>query len=272
MYADTTVIYSDILFLINFSIDFLCLFITGRVLNRRMGTIKPVISSVIGGLYSFLPFLFTLPVYISLILNITVAAVMCLITYSFSKFSELAVNTLTFGITSALMGGIITAVFNLFSSYSNGTYAEMTTFSFVAVCVISALAVLGYGLICRKRINTRSAEIRIHSKGDRFTARLIADSGNLVTEPFSALPVIIISAASLPPPYDRPESELFPLPLRAIPFGTSAGKGCFFGFRPDKIELIRLGSKPKRIDAYIGIDTGNTRYSGYDGLIPTSLL
>lgn len=271
MYADTTVIYSDILFLINFSVDFLCLCITGRLLNRRMTTLKTVASSVLGGLYSFIPYIFDLRVYISLAFSIAAASVMCIIAYGLHKFSEFVVNTLTFGITSALMGGIVTAVFNLFSSHSNARYVEMTTFSFVAVCVVSAFAVLCYGLICRNKINTRSAEIKIYSKGECFTARLIADSGNLVTEPFSALPVIIISASTLPPPYDQPESELFPLPLRAIPFGTSAGKGCFFGFRPDKIEIIRLGSKPKRIDAYIGIDTGNTRYSGYDGIIPTSL-
>lgn len=272
MYADTTVIYSDILFLINFSIDFLCLFITGRILNRNSKTPRMIVSAVMGGIYSFLPYLFPFPIPISLILNLFTAVLLCFVSYGFDGISALLLNTITFGVTEALMGGLVTAIFNLFSQYSKGAYTEMTYLSFTAVCIISALVVLSYGLICRKKIHTRSAEIRIYSKNERFSARLIADSGNLVTEPFSALPVIVISASSLPPPYDRPESDIFPLPLRAIPFGTSSGKGCFFGFRPDRIELIRLGKKPKRIDAYVGIDTGNTRYSGYDGIIPTSLL
>ncbi len=272
MYADTTVIYSDILFLINFSIDYLCLFISGRLLNRSIKVLRTVTASIIGGLYSFLPYLFSLPIYISVILNILSAMLMCFTAFGFERVSAFALNSLTFCVTSALMGGLVTAVFNLFSDYSDGAYTEISSVSFVLVCIISALIVLAYGLICRKKMHTRSVEIRIYAKGERFAARLIADSGNLVTEPFSALPVIIISASSLPPPYDSPESEIFPFPVRVIPFGTSAGRGCFFGFRPDKIEIIRLGSKPKRVDAYIGIDTADTRYSGYDGLIPTSLL
>lgn len=272
MYAESTVIYSDILFLLNFSLDYLCLFITGRLLICGGKSWRLVLGAALGGLYSFLPYVIELPIYISFPLHIVTAGVMCLISFRKQNVKKTVLTVLTFIVSSALMGGLITAIFNLTSSYFDGIYREMSSLAFFAVCAVSALIALLYGLLSRRKIHTASAEIRFYVNGERFDVKLLADSGNLVTEPFSSLPVIVVSSSALPTPYDRPESELFPLPIRIIPFSSSAGRSCFYGFRPDRIELIRLAGKPKLIHAFIGIDTANSSYSGYDGLLPTSLL
>ncbi len=269
MYDGVTVIYADILFIINFCIDFLCLFITDRLLNRSMPFYRMAIGALAGGLYAFLPYFFNLPPLLALSLHISAAALICLIAFGRDK---IIASTASFAISEALMGGLITALFNLSSQYGTFGYAELSTASFCAICIVSASIALLYGLLCRKRVNTSSAEIRIYIGGMHFDVRLLTDSGNLVTEPFSSLPVIIVVSSALPPPYDRPQEENYPLPLRAIPFRTGAGVGCFWGIRPDKIELRALAKKPKRINAYIGIDTVNSQYSGYDGLMPSSLL
>ena len=272
MYAETTVIYSDVLFLINFSLDYLCLFIAGRILNRFSKVWRIVAAAAFGGLYSFLPYAFVTETYISLPLHILSAFVICMIAFGYKSHKQAIFLTLTFIVTSALFGGLISGIFSLSDQYSDGTYTEMSAASFCVICVMSAIIVFSYSLICGKRIHTRSARIRITLGKEKSELNLLCDSGNLVTEPFSALPVIIVSAACLPYPYDMPESEVFPLPIRIIPFTTSAGGSCFFGFRPSKIELLGIAKKPKSIDAFIGIDTQNKSYSGYDGLIPTSIL
>lgn len=272
MYAETTVIYSDILFLINFSLDFLCLFIAGRILNCVPKTHRLLISSVLGGLYSFVPYITEFSVFVSLLLNISSAMLICFIAFGNRGTKKNLLLFGTFFSTCALIGGLITAFYAMSSNYSDGIYAETNAISFCLICLASAGIALAYGMISKKKIHVRSAEIRIYAGNERFGARLLVDSGNLVTEPFSSLPVIVISSTALPPPYDTPESEAFPFPIRAIPFNTSAGRSCFLGFRPDKIEILQPAKKPQRIDAFIGIDTGNRRYSGYDGLMPTSLL
>lgn len=272
MYAEGAVIYADILFIINFSLDYLCLFLSSRILNCAARLPRLLLGAVFGGVYAFVPYIFTLKTYISLPLHLLAAAVICFITFGRQNIKRFVVITLTFMVSSALIGGLATAIYSLSGSYSNGIYTEIDALSFALICLCSAVIAFSYGLICRKKIHTRSADVKIHIGNEKFTARLLADSGNLVTEPFSALPVIILSSCSIPYPYDNPESEIFPLSVRAIPFSTSAGRNCFFGFRPDKIEIISLGSKPRRVDAYIAIDTAGTTYSGYDGLIPTSIL
>ena len=271
MYEETVVIYSDLLFLINFSLDFLSLFITDRILNRGASFLRLLVSATIGGLYSFIPYLISLPSALSVSLHILAAMLLSLIAFPFRDFKKFIISVLTFFVSSALLGGLITAIYGLSSGYSSGIYAETDSISFLLVCIFSSVVAISYGFICKKPIYVKSVAIKIFAKGEIINARLLTDSGNLVTEPFSSLPVIILSASSLPPPFDTPESEAFPFPIRAIPFSTSAGRGCFFGFRPDKIEIIQLTKKPKTVDAYIGIDTERTTYSGYDGLIPTTL-
>ena len=53
-------VYADLLFLINFSMDFLCLYFTARFLRRRMRLALITSAAIIGGIYSvaslFLPF------------------------------------------------------------------------------------------------------------------------------------------------------------------------------------------------------------------------
>lgn len=272
MYAEQVVIYSDLLFLINFSLDYLCLFIAGRLLNCSGKAWRLVISAVIGGAYSFIPYAFNIPTAIGLPLHILSAALMCFTAYGKRDLKKFLMLCGNFFVTSALMGGLVTAVYGISSNYSEGVYTEVNAVSFVLICLASAIVALSYGFIARKKIHIRSAEIRIHVGNERITARLLCDSGNLVTEPFSALPVIVISSSCLPYPYDSPESEAFPLPIRAIPFSTSAGRSCFLGFRPDRIEILQPPKKPKAVDAFIGIDVENRAYSGYDGLLPTSIL
>ena len=272
MYDGQIVIYADILFLINFSLDYLCLFIAGRLQNTFCKALRLLSAAAFGGIYSFVPYMIELPVALMMCLHIGAAALMCFIAFGKRDTKKFLLISLTFLVTSALMGGLITAIYNISGKYSDGAYTETDALSFCLICLLSASIAISYGLICKKKIHTRSTDVRIYIGNERISARLLCDSGNLVTEPFSSLPVIVISSACLPYPYDMPESDAFPLPLRAIPFSTSAGKSCFLGFRPDRVEIITPTKSPKRVDAFIGIDTENRNYSGYDGLVPTSIL
>lgn len=272
MYAEETVIYSDILFLINFSLDYLCLFITSRLIGTAPHPKRLLLGAAIGGAYSFLPYLVNLPPYIFLPLHLLAATLICISAFGVRNRKRIGLSLICFIASSALMGGLVTAAYSLIGGYFSGIYKEVSAVSLCLICMLSALIALAYGLICRKKLSSRSAEVLLYLNDLKIRASLLCDSGNLVTEPFSALPVIILSSSVLPSPYNEPESLEFPLNIRAIPFSTGAGEGCFFGFRPEKAEILRLGKKPKSIDAYIAIDTNRKSYSGYDGIIPICLI
>ena len=211
MYAETVVIYSDLLFLINFVLDFLCLFISGSVLNCASKTRRLIFGSVFGGLYSFVPYFLTMPTIVSLVLHIFSAGLICFIGYGKRDIKKFLLLVGTFIVTSALLGGLITAIYGLSSQYNDGIYSEVDSLSFFLICIFSAVVALSYGFICKRKIHIRSVNVQIYIKDTKISANLLCDSGNLVTEPFSALPVIVLSSTCLPPPLDSPESEFFPL-------------------------------------------------------------
>lgn len=272
MYAETLVIYADILFLINFSVDFLCLFISGRLLGRSFRAVRMILASVFASLYSFLPYLLDMSGASFIPLHILAAIAAVLIAYGFAGIKKLLLHSLTFIATEALIGGLVTAIYSVTARYSDGIYADVSALSLALALGVSAAAALLYGLICRKKVRLRAVRARILYNGERTGVDLLVDSGNLVSEPFSALPVIVLSSTVLPPPFDRPDPESYPLPLRAIPFNTSSGRSCMYGFMPDGIELCPLGKKPQRVEAYIGIDVNTKSFSGYDGLLPGCLI
>lgn len=273
MYIANDVVYADVLFVINFAADFLCLFIAGRI-NKRGGRLARLISAAAaGGLYAFLPYAAGgIPAPLQITAHLAAAALMVFIAFgTCSGIKRFFLTYLSFAVTAALLGGLMTAVYNL-SGGTDGTYFSGGRLKFLFICVISAAAALIYGFVTRNGKKAKSCEVRIYLGGEKIDVRLLIDSGNLVSEPFSALPVIVLSSTALPPPYDMPQSEFFPLPLRAIPITTGAGKGCLYGFRPEKAELIGPAKKPTKIEAYIGIDTVTGSFSGYDGLMPAELV
>ena len=178
MYAESTVIYSDILFLVNFSLDFLCLFLTGELLNSPAKTKRIVLGSILGGVYSFLPFLHPLPVFYSLPLNFLAAGFITFITFGKKTWKKFLCTVGTFMVTSALMGGLISGIYNLTGSFHNGVYRESDGLVFALICFLSAGIALSYGLICRKRIHIKSVGVRIHTEKEKIELRLLADSGN----------------------------------------------------------------------------------------------
>ena len=104
--------------------------------------------------------------------------------------------------------------------------------------------------------------------GNRYTLRLLADSGNLLREPISGLPVILLRPGVLPGgeplTLERPGQ-------RVIPFSSAGGSDILIGFRADSITLKTLTRK-KDIQAYLAFDKAGNGFAGTDGLFPASLL
>lgn len=190
---------------------------------------------------------------------------MCLIAFSFGDCKRFLRTLFVFLMSCAGMGGLITAAYYI-------GMRRVTAAGIVGTALVFfALAVL-YGLYCRKKVYTRNMKIEITFGENKVKADVLVDSGNLVTEPFSALPVVILSSSVLPSPLDKPNIESSPIPLRAIPIRTETGLGLLYGFIPDSITLCPPFEKQRKVDAVIGIDTDNTDFAGCDGLLPGALL
>ncbi|MBP5156179.1 MAG: sigma-E processing peptidase SpoIIGA [Clostridia bacterium] len=273
MYVQTGVVYADVLFLTNFCADYLCLFVAGRLCGRGGRVRRLIAAAALGGSYAFVPLLLPdLPAAASFCMHAAAGALLCAAAFGVKAgIKKTALTFAAFAATEALLGGLVYGIYGL-TSQDAFAAREKSPAAYAAILGVSAAAALCYGLAVRRKKRAAGCTVRIYACGEEIRARLLVDSGNLVTEPFSALPVIVLSHTALPYPLSEPLSGAFPAKIRLIPYRTAKGGGCLYGFRPEKAEIAGGLCKRKPIEAFIGIDTEAAEYSGYDGILPAELL
>lgn len=263
---EVLILYADVLVFLNFALDFLCLCITSKVGARRFVGWRVVMGSLFGAVYALCAVMAEgFPTGLQIIMHLVSACTICLIAFPYRDTKTFCKTIFTFLMTCAGMGGLITAAYYI-------GQRKVTAVGVVLTALAFCLLLLLYGLYCRKKVYAQNMKIEIQFGGNSVKADVLVDSGNLVTEPFSALPVVILSSSVLPAPLNKPNIENSPIPLRAIPIRTETGLGLIYGFIPDSITLCPPFEKKRRVDAVIGIDTDNKDFAGCDGLLPGALL
>ena len=265
---EVVVVYADVLAFLNFALDFLCLVVCAKVAMRRFVGWRVVLGALCGAVYALLAVRLTqFPLWTQIPAHLAAAVGICAVAFPAkgTTWKRFAKTVFVFVLTEAAMGGGITA------AYYIGRW-RASALGILALALAFGGALVLYGLYCRRKVYARNMKIEVTFGGTCVKADVLVDSGNLVTEPFSALPVVILSASVLPSPLDKPDLESSPVPLRALPIRTQTGLGLLYGFIPDSITLCPPFEKHRRVDAVIGIDTDNTDFAGCDGLLPGALL
>ena len=268
------VIYCDVLFLIDFSMDFLVLYITAALLLLPRRAWRLALSATLGALYEVAATVLPGKRGIALILHILVSIVICAIAFDFPRMKCKKMRTvLIFYFVNLLFGGAAMAAVYLVSRLpyrSDAYHSKPSAFYILFSAVLCALLLF----VCiKRRIRHASGQIRVTVEwsGCKKMIDCLIDSGNLPTEQFSGLPVILCSREALlahatPPPAVK---------RRVIPAKTVNGESLLEGFLPDRIILHREGETPELKQAVIGFtekEFSRTASSEIQGLIPAVLL
>lgn len=285
-------VYGDLFFLINFSMDFLCLFLVAKLLSRPMCVWRFVLASVLGGVYSVAG-LFILPQGVAgTILDVLCCALLCavaLIGRGDSPISLLLV-TVSYFVSSALLGGIMTAVFSLLNRLSPmpSTFGESTEIPLpilIPVGVLSGLATLLGGRFLKRRAQTQTVGLDVRLCGRQVVCRAFCDSGNLLCDPLDGRLVILLdnrlARRLLPAEYEEPEhwtyNDVNSLPdilagrVRAIPVNTANAESVLFAFRPDRV-VVKKANRSHPVDALVGFADLGGAPCDCQALIPPGLL
>ena len=68
-------LYADVLFAINFSMDFLSLYLTSVILHKKIYKSRIIISALLGGLYGVVEMLISIDKVISVLISVFVSDV-----------------------------------------------------------------------------------------------------------------------------------------------------------------------------------------------------
>ncbi|MBR6514048.1 MAG: sigma-E processing peptidase SpoIIGA [Clostridia bacterium] len=287
------IIYADILFIVNFSMDFLALYISSRILCRDASGFALVMSSGIGALYGVLSLFFSGNGVINVLISTAVAVVMCYITFGAASLLLLLRNTLCFYGISFLMGGIMTAVYNLANKGLTGRgivingdaasiVSDISPLTFGVIAAVSVIISYICSFITKKLRSRKKATVYIRLWDREITVTGLCDSGNLLCEPVASLPCVICNFKALEPLLPIGIVPLFrdrslgllqyasadtAKRIRLVPMKSIGGSGVLPGIIPDE---IKINGEAKRL--CIVCDTLNSSYDGTDSVIPASVL
>ena len=276
---------------INFSMDFLSLYITSKLLHIKPNHFKLSLSAITGALYALAILFFNPNVFINFIFSILTAFLLSLIAFGKQTIKNNIKNTCVFFAVNFALGGGITAICNTLNIWKNsrniminGTfdvlYGDLPFGLLIILAIICGLFSFLSGKIIRKRNTTKECELIITLNKQSITLKGLIDSGNLLKEPISGKPVIIATFNSLRKIIPIELFDLFKnkgtnIPhkceyisrIRIIPTSTINDRNVLFGIFPDSVILDK-----KIVDVYIAITNDKDDFGNFSAIVPNEII
>jgi len=287
-------VYVDLLFLINFSMDFLCLFLSARLLHRKTALGRWLIAAVLGGGYAVCALFLPINGLLALAIDLLACILLCAIAFGTKGgWRSLPLCTIVYVAVSAALGGFMTALFSLLNRTNFASVQpeesggeELSIWLFLLLAAISGGLTLWGGRFFHRKSQQQTVQLCITYGGKSLTLCALVDSGNLLQDPISGkacIPVDLPIISPLLPPRIRRAAQtgsaaaLSSLPptlaarMRLIPVHTVSGESVLMALRPDHLTICdNKGSR--EIDALILLSPIGQSADGADALLPAQLL
>ena len=284
-------VYIDLYFMINFAMDFLCFYLTSWLLSLRRSLLRTMLASAFGALYACVALLIGLRGVWSILADLAICLLMCAIAYYRPKEARaVAVDALVYSAVSILLGGAMTALFYFFNRIgldrllgSEEDADGVSVWLFALIAIAGAIGTAFGGRLMRKKATRRACRVSITLGGRTIALDGICDSGNLLCEPISALPCIIIDPERLDKLVGRGDaravidrriedlSEGICRRVRVIPMRTVGGESVGYGIRADRVR-VELGRETRSVEAFILAANEPISADGARALVPSELL
>lgn len=265
-------VYLDVLVAVNFLVDYFLLYAAGQLSASAISRVRLCLGALLGAACSCSILLPPLPAALNCLITIGSCALMTLTAFGFSGWRRFARSMLWVAAVTAGYGGLMLALWLLAEPrgliINNGAvYIDIPPELLVLATVVCYAITSLYSGQMRKRNLMRSrCRVTITNGGSQVSLDAIVDTGNLLTEPFSGLPVIVAEREALQPvlpegfdSFDKSgeaSAGQSPPGFRVVPYSGVGGKGIMLAFRPQKITTVLPGGSPRTAEAYIGVLNG----------------
>ncbi len=289
------VVYIDTLFLINFSMDFISLWFSGKLMHLKRRKKQLLLSSLLGGVYGTAAAVFSGNYALSVLIGVVASVLLCFVAYRepMPKRRFVCLCALFYGV-SLLFGGMLTALYQLLARFftdkpdlyellSGGDAKSL--FFFAAVLV--SLGIIGAAerfLSVEKKASSCRVILTYGKKKLALTGLL--DSGNTLRDPLSGRAAVVVSTKALDgflpkdvlslsrsggfnPDKLTGESRRR---IRIIPAESMAGNQLLVGYIPDKIEL-EGENESYEVDALLVLAPKSREgFNGFSAIVPSALI
>lgn len=294
-------IYLDVVLIENLCMNYIILFATGYLLKIKMNHIRLILSAILGGIYSILAYMEILEIYSNFALKIILSIVMVYLAYHAKNIKQLAKQLIFFYLTSFVFGGCAFALLYFIKPQEilikNGTYIGTYPLKITILggIVGFTITVIAFHFV-KKKITKKNmyCNITIYFEEKNVTATALLDTGNMLKDPITSMPVIVVEkeilknilpeiilnnvnkiiGGDVPKEIYEDENLEYITKFRVIPF-SSIGKtnGMLLGFKANKVEIKDEESIETRNNVIVGIyENKLSKKNQYSALIGLDLL
>ncbi len=290
------VVYIDVLFLVNFCMDFLALWFSGGFLRLPRKKLPLVLASVLGAVYAIGTLLWAGHPLVSMLIGAAMAFLLCYVAYGRECRRRLFVTlSAVFYVISCLFGGMITAFYSLLERFFRDRRAFYEALAggegkialFFSLMLIVTLVAGGFKRFFLPRTVERTAKVDVRVGKERVMLSALVDTGNTLCDPLSGRACIVIDPDAVHGvvPSDvlafsdggRLDTALLSEEsgrrIRLIPTESVGGDRLLVGFLPDRIEVTASDGKGRRaVEAILVIDEDGGGFNGHAALLPPVLI
>ena len=261
-------VYLDVLVAVNFLVDYFLLYAAGQLSASAISRVRLCLGALLGAACSCSILLPPLPLAVNALITAVSCGLMTLVAFGFRGWRRFGRAVLWVTAVTIGYGGLMLALW-LFAAprgliVNNGAvYIDIPPGLLVLATVVCyALTSLFSGQLRKRNLMRSRCRVTIFNRGNQVSIDAIVDTGNLLTEPFSGLPVIVAERDALQPVLPEgcdsfgqgsTQSGCAPPGLRVIPYSGVGGQGVMLAFRPQRITTQLPGGRPQAAEAYIGV-------------------
>lgn len=293
-------IYIDVVLIENLIMNFIILLATGLILKEKIRIMKLLFSSLIGAIYSVVSYMSILEIYSSILLKIILSIVIIYVAFNPQDRKKLWKDLLIFYLTSFVFGGAAFAFIYIVKPQEilmkNGLFLGTYPLKTIMLgAIIAFIIIITAFTVVKSKITKKDmfCEIEIQLNGKKIQTTAMIDTGNLLKEPITNIPVIVVEHTLL---YDCipkeilnhleellggefdniPEKikQLYMAKLKFIPF-SSLGKqnGMLLGIKAESITIKDRDIEKKKENIIIGIyNKSLTKRGEYRALMGIELI
>ncbi len=240
-------VYVDVLIILNILVNYFLLLAVRKITRSNVSRWRIAAGSLVGGASALLIFLEGLGALMT-VLKILTAFIMAAVTFGIKDFKIALKRLFWLFALSFVFGGLTLGAYIFFDTdiflYTNGIVYFDIDITFLVVCSVFSYIVISViaKFTDKKAPKSQEYYTTVQYKGKAFSSTALMDNGNMLREPFSNLPVVMVEKAAFKG-FNVPQEKIL-----LIPVSTVNGETLIKAFKPDFIEYN--GVKTDRV--YIG--------------------
>jgi len=294
-------IYIDIILIENMLMNYIIIFATSVILKIKVKQFRIILASLIGSIYAVLEYVYPIQIYSNIIMKLLLSIIITYISFNSQSIKKFLHQLIIFYLTTFAFGG--TALAMLYFINPNELFIENGIFKgtypiksiFIGGIIGFFIIVIAFKIVKTKiSIKDIFYNITIKINNTYINTKAMVDTGNLLKEPITNTPVIIVEHTLL---YEAIPKEIlnnlsnilggdlslvpeniqneYISKLRFIPY-ASLGKqnGMLLGITADEVKITEDFEEYKKIEKVIlGIyDKSLTKRGEYRALLGIDLI